>query len=82
MIKFHAYLHGDKPGCRTDELNLAVDGIKECKSNKVSLNIFAVKFPACRMVYNVCIQRPYHLDGDATHEESTRALADLIQQFK
>ena len=39
-------------------VNLSIDGVQECRSNSVSLEVFSIKFPNCRNVYPLKIIRP------------------------
>lgn len=80
VLKFHQGIHPGREAAT--EVNLGVDGIKESNSSKVSLNVFAVKFPDCRNVYNVAIQRPSHMSAADKDEEARSTLVDLVSQFK
>lgn len=37
---------------------LSLDGVQECKSNSVSLDVFSIKMPNCRHMYPLKIKRP------------------------
>lgn len=42
------------------ELQLSVDGIQECRSNSVSMDVYSVKMTNCRNIYPLTIVRPLH----------------------
>ena len=70
LIQFHRQTHEGNPvAADTTHCFVGNDGVKECNSTSVSLNVYAVRFKNCGLVYPVCIVRPtqgYHHDSDET----------------
>ena len=59
--------------------SLGVDGLQESRSSKQSINIFALKFEHCKLIYPIVIQRP--ADKDIAARECAKASASLVKQF-
>ena len=56
IIKAHKRIHGDKE-VQTAKIVFSNDGIQECKSTSISLDVFAIRFEGCRQVYSPGILR-------------------------
>jgi len=77
VVNFHQELH--EGAANTSTVLLGIDGVSEAKSNRFSLNVFAIQFVGCRNVYPLVIQRPIRVTGK---EEAARALAEVVDQLK
>lgn len=77
VIRFHKSVHTGE--VQVTNVHLGIDGVAEAKSNKVSLNVFALMFPGCRNVYCICIQRPKHSADKGAARRYTKELVDELK---
>lgn len=52
----------------TCNVQVSIDGVAECRSNTVSLDVYSIRFAKCRNVYPIMIIRPlgkYCVDNQA-----------------
>ena len=84
IVDFHRRVHGDRGQMGEEETvaDLSVDGVKESRSGRVSLNVFSLRFDGCRHVYPLIIQRPTSITPEECKLEGKRALEELIVQLK
>ena len=82
VIAFHQAIHDSVSDVNVSVADFSVDGVKECNSNKVSLNVHSIRFTGCRNIYPLLIQRPVLMTSDDGKEEAQRGLKMLVDDLK
>ena len=65
-------LHNSKCPTPCSNIQVSLDGVAECKSNLVSLDVYSIRFANCHQVYPIQIIRPlgkYRIDHQAYLDE-------------
>jgi hypothetical protein len=58
LVDFHEVLHDTKVlGTALARIKLSSDGVQECNSNSVSIDVISIKFENCKAVYVVSAVR-------------------------
>ena len=65
-----------------DVADINVDGIQETKSNKVSDNVFSLRFKGCKNIYIIAIQRPVFVTAAEEKVELINRMENIINQVK
>lgn len=61
----------------TKQVQLSCDGVSECKSNAISLDVYSIKMMNCRQVYPYRIVRPIHKgSNEIDHKKNLQYVVD------
>lgn len=79
---FHKALHPGQDDVNTETLIVSNDGVTEANSNKITLEVWSIKYRGCNQVYPIRIGRPTRKGKEALKKKRNHMARKVLTDFK